>query len=151
MCTSKKKPMHLRHVALPGGRVHDCCVLSHTAKHACCCLPGFVLLAVYWVQIQFYNFAAPGFAENTGHFSALVWKDTNRIGCAANLRCRFKTWICQFTPAGEWLGTGKQVCSPQRTITLLFAAHVLQCVPGWRSGAAPATRGLFWPGSCWFA
>jgi hypothetical protein len=35
----------------------------------------------------------------------MVWKDSVTIGCAANLRCRFKTWICQFTPPGEALPT----------------------------------------------
>jgi hypothetical protein len=60
-----------------------------------------LLLPLLRLQIQFYNFNRPSFAENTGHFSAMVWKDSVTIGCAANLRCRFKTWICQFTPPGE--------------------------------------------------
>lgn len=54
-------------------------------------------------QIQFYNFNAPGFAENTGHMTQLIWAAAGKIGCAANLRCSFKTWICQFTPAGACL------------------------------------------------
>lgn len=53
------------------------------------------------LQIHFYNFNAPGFAENTGHFTQMIWADVSKIGCAANLRCNFKTWICQFTPAGD--------------------------------------------------
>ncbi|OTA01678.1 hypothetical protein A9Z42_0019920 [Trichoderma parareesei] len=28
-----------------------------------------------------YNFAKPGFTEETGHFSQLVWKDTRAVGC----------------------------------------------------------------------
>lgn len=30
----------------------------------------------------------------------MIWGSANKIGCAANLRCRFKTWICQMTPPG---------------------------------------------------
>lgn len=52
-------------------------------------------------QIQFYNFEVGGFAENTGHFTQLIWRDSVRIGCAANLRCAYKTYICQYQAPGQ--------------------------------------------------
>lgn len=55
-------------------------------------------------QIQFYNFEVGGFAENTGHFTQLIWRDSVRIGCAANLRCAYKTYICQYqAPGQQWV------------------------------------------------
>lgn len=75
---------------------HTCLLPAHLIMPALA--PAPVRLVA---QIQFYNFNAPGFAENTGHFTQLIWRDTAKIGCAANLRCSFRTWICQFTPAGR--------------------------------------------------
>ncbi|WIA37933.1 hypothetical protein OEZ86_001310 [Tetradesmus obliquus] len=90
----------------------------------------------WYDEIQFYNFARPSFAENTGHFSALVWKDSQRIGCAANLRCRFKTWICQFTPPGNYVLAGGGVD------VALWSSQVLppsqQFVTGTRPDGSPS-------------
>eukprot|EP00775_Hariotina_reticulata_P009864 gene9864-10022_t len=63
----------------------------------------------WYDEIRFYRFMRPGFAENTGHFTMMVWKDAAKIGCAANLRCSFKTWICQFTPPGNLVSYGGSV------------------------------------------
>jgi hypothetical protein len=67
-------------------------LLKDKIDQACCCLP---------LQIQFYNFDYGQFATNTGHFTQLMWRDSVTIGCAANLRCAYKTYICQYTPGGE--------------------------------------------------
>jgi hypothetical protein len=66
-------------------------ILTTLPYNILCCCP----------QIQFYNFEVGGFAENTGHFTQLIWRDSVRIGCAANLRCAYKTYICQYQVPGQ--------------------------------------------------
>ncbi|KAF6253115.1 CAP domain-containing protein [Scenedesmus sp. NREL 46B-D3] len=85
----------------------------------------------WYDEIKFYNFNRPSFAENTGHFTTMVWKDSNRIGCAANMRCRFKTWICQFTPPGNFVLAGGGVDFA------LWTSQVLAPAPQFMTGTKP--------------
>jgi hypothetical protein len=34
---------------------------------------------------KLYDFNKPGFIDRTGHFTQVVWRDSNRIGCAWNV------------------------------------------------------------------
>ncbi|KAE8246584.1 hypothetical protein A4X13_0g5722 [Tilletia indica] len=38
---------------------------------------------MWYNEITMYNFSAPAFSEQTGHFSQLIWKSSRTIGCAA--------------------------------------------------------------------
>jgi len=47
-----------------------------------------------------YNFDNPGFTSGAGHFTQVVWKDTERIGCGIS----GNYVVCQYDPAGNNLG-----------------------------------------------
>ncbi|KAL7789154.1 CAP domain-containing protein [Trichoderma ceciliae] len=49
-----------------------------------------------------YNFNDPGFAEETGHFTQLVWKTTKGVGCGRKL-CGGRGWfvVCEYWPRGN--------------------------------------------------
>ncbi len=58
-----------------------------------------------------YNYDSPGFAEDTGHFTQLVWKDTTSVGCGRRL-CGSSGWflVCEYWPRGNVIGKfGDQV------------------------------------------
>ncbi len=57
-------------------------------------------------QIADYNFTRPSFRPATSHLTQLLWLDTTHAGCAINPDCQFKTYICQYTPPGNVIGTG---------------------------------------------
>ena len=63
-----------------------------------------------------YDFARPGFAEATGHFTQLVWKNTSAVGCGRRF-CgggdggakgdgKGKGWflVCEYWPRGNVIG-----------------------------------------------
>jgi hypothetical protein len=53
-------------------------------------------------QIKQYNFGAPGYAFQTGHFSQMIWRDTQRIGCGVAPRCSGGNFlVCHYDPPGE--------------------------------------------------
>lgn len=47
-----------------------------------------------------YDFSNPGFTMTSGHFSQIVWQDTQRIGCALVPTCSMPTIICHYYPPG---------------------------------------------------
>lgn len=58
-----------------------------------------------------YDYNDPGFSEETGHFSQLVWKNTTTVGCGSRL-CGTRGWylVCEYWPRGNVIGQfGEQV------------------------------------------
>lgn len=53
---------------------------------------------------QFY-YGDPGFSEQTGHFTQLVWKNTTAVGCGSRL-CGTRGWylVCEYWPRGNVIG-----------------------------------------------
>ena len=40
-----------------------------------------------------------------GHYTQMVWRDTQEIGCAAAICGDLgQIWVCNYNPAGNWLG-----------------------------------------------
>ena len=65
-----------------------------------------------WGEEQsLYNYSDPGFSEQTGHFTQLVWKDTTATGCGATF-CNgtngVSGWllVCEYYPPGNVIGSG---------------------------------------------
>ncbi len=58
-----------------------------------------------WVdERDLYDFDRGGFSMQTGHFTQVVWKGTQRVGCAT-LECNgLDFWVCNYDPAGNMRG-----------------------------------------------
>lgn len=60
----------------------------------------------WYGEIKDYNYSNPGFTEAAGHFTQLVWKDSQQVGCA--IRYCNSYWgnliICEYDPSGNYLG-----------------------------------------------
>lgn len=48
-----------------------------------------------------YNYNNPGFSEGTGHFTQMVWKGTNKIGCGQAKCSQGPYLVCEYDPAGN--------------------------------------------------
>ncbi|MCU0918659.1 MAG: CAP domain-containing protein [Planctomycetes bacterium] len=50
------------------------------------------------------NSCAPG--KVCGHYTQLVWRSTERVGCAMAIceDTKEQVWVCQYQPAGNWVG-----------------------------------------------
>eukprot|EP00668_Euglena_longa_P019072 GGOE01023775.1.p1 GENE.GGOE01023775.1~~GGOE01023775.1.p1 ORF type:complete len:767 (+),score=113.83 GGOE01023775.1:129-2429(+) len=57
----------------------------------------------WYSEIEHFDFDNPAPCPSAGHFTQLVWKDCQEIGCAM---CQMEggDWlvICQYSPAGNW-------------------------------------------------
>lgn len=39
-----------------------------------------------------------------GHYTQIIWKNTTKVGCAV-VQCGEKEiWVCEYSPAGNWVG-----------------------------------------------
>ncbi|XP_019866641.1 ancylostoma secreted protein [Aethina tumida] len=56
-----------------------------------------------------YKFGSP-FSSNTGHYTQLVWADTNKVGCGFAYYMKDggykyqKLYVCNYGPGGNWVG-----------------------------------------------
>lgn len=50
------------------------------------------------------NSCKPG--KMCGHYTQVVWRDTRKVGCAVAVceDSQEQVWVCQYTPAGNWVG-----------------------------------------------
>ncbi|KAI1464329.1 PR-1-like protein [Daldinia caldariorum] len=57
-----------------------------------------------------YDFDYPGFAEETGHFTQLVWRGTTDVGCGARLCPGNYGWYlaCEYWPRGNVVGAFRE-------------------------------------------
>ena len=80
---------------------------------------------VWYCEINNYNFNAPqiegGFKQNcdppvNGHFTQIVWKATQQIGCGratCNINGQMGThWVCRYSPAGNSIPPDQNVPPP---------------------------------------
>jgi uncharacterized protein YkwD len=61
----------------------------------------------WYEEVADYSYADPGFHQSTGHFTQVVWKESEALGCGAAL-CTVDGWnklilSCNYSPAGNVL------------------------------------------------
>ncbi|MGW3044184.1 CAP family protein [Kitasatospora sp. NPDC001159] len=107
-----------------GSKKADAAYAPHTCKDA---------VDSWYSESKQYNFNSPGFSDETGSFTQLVWKSTTKVGCARVGGPRngnpqedgfhwFDTFIaCNFTPQGNFYMVGQEAQA--------FADNVLPAKP----------------------
>lgn len=97
------------------GRLPHCkpSCLSHSLLHIC---------VTCVLQIKLYNFNNPGWSSATGHFTQVVWRTTTRLGCAYNPNCSWRTYVCQYAPPGNIIGTDWSANVPRVQSTTVVPA-----------------------------
>lgn len=65
------------------------------------------VVALWAGEVSDYDYAANQcrFGAQCGHYTQIVWRDTQELGCAAALCGDLgQIWVCNYSPAGNWLG-----------------------------------------------
>ncbi|KAI9301149.1 CAP domain-containing protein [Cunninghamella echinulata] len=63
----------------------------------------------WYDEEKHYDYNNPGYNEKIGHFSAVVWKSTSKIGCGVT-KCRngAKLYSCNYKKPGNYEGQFKK-------------------------------------------
>lgn len=61
-------------------------------------------VGMWYDEVRYYDHSNPGFSHATGHYTQVVWRVTQRIGCAmATCPAENKQiWVCQYDPPGNF-------------------------------------------------
>ncbi|KAG5270927.1 hypothetical protein AALO_G00173910 [Alosa alosa] len=61
----------------------------------------------WYNEVQQYNFNRPGFNSGTGHFTAMVWKSSRKMGVGKAQASDGSTFVvARYTPAGNIINQG---------------------------------------------
>jgi pathogenesis-related protein 1 len=62
---------------------------------------------MWYDEIKLYKFPSGGFSMRTGHFTQLVWRSTQQVGCG-HVTCKGNdVYVCNYDPPGNWEGQYK--------------------------------------------
>ena len=79
----------------------------------------------WYNEIELYDFKKPGFSEETGHFTQLVWKGTKEMGCGAACQGSTCAVTCNYYPAGNYMGEFEaNVLPPKKGMSKAGAAFL---------------------------
>ncbi|CAF0795279.1 unnamed protein product [Rotaria sordida] len=75
-----------------------------TRKHPITDISAAAVILTWYDEIKLYDYDHPGYKPSVGHFSQLVWKDTQKIGIAyAMAKEGHKMYVvAQYSPAGNY-------------------------------------------------
>lgn len=61
-------------------------------------------VTMWYREVDLYDFARPGFAMDTGHFTQVIWRGSTHVGCGRSECDGMTTWVCNYDPPGNWEG-----------------------------------------------
>jgi uncharacterized protein YkwD len=74
--------------------------------------PGSVV-KMWYDEIAKYRFPDGGFSMETGHFTQVVWRGTQRVGCGHSQCKGMDFYVCEYDPPGNWEGQYRDNVRPR--------------------------------------
>ncbi|KAI8064172.1 CAP domain-containing protein [Gongronella butleri] len=68
----------------------------------------------WYDEVQNYDYSHPGFASNTGQFTQVVWKSSTKIGCGFAPCGGQRLYMCDYEPAGNYVGEFEENVFPPK-------------------------------------
>ena len=69
------------------------------------CVTGEKASQKWYDEVSLYDFKNPGYTPGVGHFTQLVWKGSNQIGCGVACNSFNNCYLtCNYYPSGNYLG-----------------------------------------------
>uniref|UniRef100_A0A0K0E6K5 SCP domain-containing protein n=2 Tax=Strongyloides stercoralis TaxID=6248 RepID=A0A0K0E6K5_STRER len=62
---------------------------------------GSLATKKWYDEVKLYDFSKNQFSYGTGHFTALVWKGTKKVGCGIYMKREMLYVVCKYSPPGN--------------------------------------------------
>jgi uncharacterized protein YkwD len=97
------------------------CSLEHSrgsyGENLAAATPGSLanedVVGLWYAERERYRFDHPGFRSETGHFTQLVWRGTQHIGCGVASCDAMQVWVCNYDPPGNVEGEYQKNVLPE--------------------------------------
>lgn len=71
------------------------------------------VVKMWYDEIAQYRFPDGGFSMETGHFTQVVWRGTQRVGCGHSQCKGMDLYVCEYDPPGNWEGQYRDNVRPR--------------------------------------
>ena len=71
------------------------------------------VVKMWYDEIAQYRFPDGGFSMETGHFTQVVWRGTQRVGCGHSQCKGMDIYVCEYDPPGNWEGQYRDNVRPR--------------------------------------
>lgn len=79
-----------------------------------CASYGQQYAKAWYDEVSDYNFRYPESNSGSGHFTQMVWKNTNQLGCGIDFDSDIQVYIvCNYYPSGNWGGENSRNVFPK--------------------------------------
>jgi hypothetical protein len=86
-------------------------------------------VALWYDENVLYDYSKPGFSQQTGHFTQLVWRASTAIGMGMARRGGMNLWVARYFPAGNITGQFQLNVFPPFSCVLPFSKKPAGVVP----------------------
>jgi uncharacterized protein YkwD len=62
------------------------------------------VVKMWYDEVSAYKFPDGGFSMQTGHFTQVVWRGTQQVGCGRSQCNGMDIYVCEYDPPGNWEG-----------------------------------------------
>ena len=62
------------------------------------------VVAMWYSEIKDYDYSQNRCSGVCGHYTQVVWRDSKRLGCGMASCGKSQVWVCNYDPAGNWVG-----------------------------------------------
>lgn len=56
---------------------------------------------IWYEERKLHDFASAGFSMKAGHFTQVVWRGSQRVGCGSSSCNGLRIWVCNYDPPGN--------------------------------------------------
>jgi uncharacterized protein YkwD len=71
------------------------------------------VVKMWYDEVAQYRFPDGGFSMETGHFTQVVWRGTQRVGCGRSQCKGMDIYVCEYDPPGNWEGQYRDNVRPR--------------------------------------
>ena len=71
------------------------------------------VVQMWYDEVAQYKFPDGGFSMKTGHFTQVVWRGTQSVGCGRSQCKGLDIYVCEYDPPGNWEGEYRKNVLPK--------------------------------------